>query len=128
MGYYLGKNEVNYNKSLLKSILFILLYAVIFQFTYFNPVTDLLIVISTWYLMVFLVNNPGQPNSISKLDKYTTPVYVNHMFFITLYSGLTSVSSLFIINNLFFRLFKVTVVAIIGSILINKPISIIFKI
>lgn len=47
MGYYLGKNEVNYNKSLLKSILFMLLYAVIFQFTYFIPMTDLLIVIST---------------------------------------------------------------------------------
>lgn len=123
IGYFVGKEKPQFYRPLRKSLLALLFYTIFYQFTGISGLVDLILIISTWYLIIFIANNPGNPSKLSRLDKFSTDIYLNHMFVITGYAVISSVIPSLVISSAVLRVFVVTMFSVGISIIMSKPLK-----
>lgn len=120
IGYYIGKSTVSCKYPLVKSLFFLIFYATIFQFVSFNKYADLILLISTFYLLVHISVHVGHKTVFSHLGNFSTNIYLHHMMFIQSFNILILINPSFYINNIFIHVFITTSLAVFFSVVINN--------
>ncbi|WP_438824532.1 acyltransferase family protein [Bacillus sp. JJ1521] len=120
LGYYLGNKKVIINHPILLFIFFISIFSVLYKMN--SQIQIIFLILATFSLMVFCVNNPGKQTLLSKLGKHSLKIYILHIFILEI------INKFYIYNGYPYYAFKSyyfisTFLCIVLSIVLYKPIE-----
>lgn len=125
MGYYLGQVNFKVKHAFKLFIIFLISYAV-YNIIGAAHLNQYLLATATFFLMIYCIQNPGEPTLLSNLGKHSLSIYVLHVLIYETFYKILDYLGVVGFNNNPINILILTLICIFASIALFKPINNIF--
>ena len=122
LGYFIGESNLVIKYPLLKFCLLIVLYVLnsIYSVT---RIGEVFLALSTFYLMCYCKNNPGEETVLSKLGQHSLKIYIMHVFVYQMYYKILDLFGITSYRDGISDIILATIVCVVFSIILFKPVD-----